>query len=105
MINIVCELHVPVFKQYKTAKFFAGSLRLSIIIMLFINSDFLLYVKKGLIDIQLTAIGFNKKQISFEVYSDTNMLSEMSLSDDLLDEIVISGTLTEISKRDSPIAI
>jgi len=70
-----------------------------------LSGDFIFKVNKGWVDIKITAIGYIEKIISFEVKSDTNIIFKLSASDDLLDEMVVSGTLNEISKRNSPIPI
>ena len=69
-----------------------------------VNGSFLYKMKTKKTVLFISAIGYDTKRIEIGVKKDTSVtfvLSEMGI----LDEVVISGTLSPISKRESPIPI
>ena len=62
-------------------------------------------VPKGPVEIQIVSIGFDPFNLKFVAQNDTNMTSEMKDVEGVLAELVVSGTLSEVTKRQSPIAI
>ena len=70
-----------------------------------INGNFKIQLNSRSCNFKLTAIGYLDKTISFKLLADTSLLLKMYPSDDFLDELVVSGTLNEISKRNSPVPI
>lgn len=69
-----------------------------------VNGSFLYKMKTKKTVLFISAIGYDTKRIEIEAKKDTSVtfvLSEMGI----LDEVVISGTLSPISKRESPIPI
>ena len=54
---------------------------------------------------KISSIGYVDKYIDFNILADTSILIYLKRAEDFLEEVVISGTLSEISKRESPIPI
>ena len=65
------------------------------------------WIPIGTRQVTVVAMGFKlqKKDIFFEEGKLINLNFKLKLDDDKLDEIVISGTLVAVSKRESPVAI
>ena len=69
------------------------------------KGEFKLLVSSSKNTFKLSSIGFETKFVATSFFSDTTVVFTLFEADGLLDELVVSGTLTEISKRESPIAI
>ncbi|MDG2369894.1 MAG: TonB-dependent receptor [Flavobacteriales bacterium] len=69
------------------------------------EGNFELFLAKGFYVFKLSSVGFSDKLINVELNSDTNFVFKLIRAEDFLEEVVISGTLSEISKRESPIPI
>ena len=70
-----------------------------------INGSFSFNIPKGNTILKLSAIGYEQQLINIELLKDTNVVFILEQDDALLDEFVISGTLSEISKKNSAIPI
>ena len=69
------------------------------------DGEFELVLTKNLYIFKISSIGFVDKYVEFNLTSDSTIHVYLERSEDFLEEVVISGTLSEISKRDSPIPI
>ena len=69
------------------------------------DGNFELLLVKGSYDFKLSSVGFADEFINVELNSDTNFIFKLKRAEGFLEEVVISGTLSEISKRESPIPI
>ena len=70
-----------------------------------IDGAFSILVNKGEVILRVSAIGFEQKVLELNITDNQVIDIEIKEDDGVLDEIVISGTLNEISKKESPIPI
>ena len=70
-----------------------------------IDGNFSIKLSKGKIDLIVIAHGFSNSFLSYNVHSDTALNIVLTALEDILDEVVVSGTMLSISKKDSPIPV
>ena len=70
-----------------------------------IAGNFSIKLSKGKIDLIVIAHGFSNSFLSYNVHSDTALNFVLTALEDILDEVVVSGTMLSISKKDSPIPV
>jgi len=66
---------------------------------------FKISLQKGKVQLIVSANGYSTSRISYNIQNDTIVECILTSMQDVLDEVVVSGTLTSISKRDSPIPV
>ena len=70
-----------------------------------IDGNFSIKLSKGKVDLIVTAHGFSNSFLSYNVHGDTALKIVLTALEDILDEVVVSGTILSISKKESPIPI
>lgn len=70
-----------------------------------IDGNFSIKLSKGKVDLIVTAHGFSNSFLSYNVHGDTALNFVLTALEDILDEVVVSGTMLSISKKDSPIPV
>ncbi len=70
-----------------------------------VEGNYKLTVESGELSIRISAIGFEQQIIEVTADKDLELEVKMEASEDVLNELVVSGTLDEVSKRESPIPI
>jgi outer membrane receptor for ferrienterochelin and colicins len=70
-----------------------------------IDGNFSIQLTKGKVDLIVTAYGFSNSFFSFKIHNDTSLNIVLTTLEDILDEVVVSGTMLSISKKDSPIPV
>ena len=70
-----------------------------------IDGNFSIKLSKGKVDLIVTAHGFSNSFLSYNVHGDTALKIVLTALEDILDEVVVSGTMLSISKKESPIPI
>jgi len=70
-----------------------------------IDGNFSIKLSKGKVDLIVAAYGFSNSFFSYNIHNDTSLNIVLTTLEDILDEVVISGTMLSISKKDSPIPI
>lgn len=69
------------------------------------NGEFELNLPKGKVDLRISAVGYFQDNITFNLNVDTTIIFKMHTQKELLEEVVVSGTLTEMLKKESPIPV
>ena len=67
--------------------------------------NFSIKLRKGKIDLIVAAYGFSNSFFSYNIHNDTSLFIVLTTLEDILDEVVVSGTMLSISKKDSPIPV
>ena len=67
--------------------------------------NFSIQLRKGKIDLIVAAYGFSNSFFSYNIHNDTSLFIVLTTLEDILDEVVVSGTMLSISKKDSPIPV
>ena len=70
-----------------------------------IDGNFSIKLRKGKIDLIVAAYGFSNSFFSYNIHNDTSLYLVLTTLEDILDEVVVSGTMLSISKKDSPIPV
>ncbi len=70
-----------------------------------VDGKFKVSLPAGKLNLRVSAMGFEQKVIRLEVKSDTTVVLSITESEDILNTVVVSGTLDEVAKRESPIPI
>ena len=69
------------------------------------NGDYNIFLNEGDLTFKISAMGYQQMILALKITKDTIVDILMNELEDILDEVVISGTLDEISMRESPIPI
>ena len=70
-----------------------------------IDGNFSIQLSKGKVDLIVAAYGFSNSFFSYNIHNDTSLNIVLTTLEDILHEVVVSGTMLSISKKDSPIPI
>jgi len=70
-----------------------------------IDGNFSIKLSKGKVDLIVAAYGFSNSFFSYNLHNDTSLYIVLTTLEDILDEVVVSGTMLSISKKDSPIPV
>jgi len=70
-----------------------------------IEGDYKLSLPAGTIQLKVSAIGYTNKVLTYNIVGDTTINIELEKIEDVLDEVVVSGTMVEYSKKESPISV
>ena len=70
-----------------------------------IDGKFSIKLRQGKIDLIVAAYGFSNSFFSYNIHNDTSLCIVLKNLEDILDEVVVSGTMLSISKKDSPIPV
>ena len=70
-----------------------------------IDGNFSIKLSKGKVDLIVAAYGFSNSFFSYNIHKDTALNIVLTTLEDILDEVVVSGTMLSISKKDSPIPV
>jgi outer membrane receptor for ferrienterochelin and colicins len=70
-----------------------------------IDGNFSIQLRKGKVDLIIAAYGFPNSFFSYNIHNDTSLNIVLTSLEDILDEVVVSGTMLSISKKDSPIPV
>ena len=70
-----------------------------------IDGNFSIKLSKGKVDLIVAAYGFSNSFFSYNIHNDTSLNIVLTTLEDILHEVVVSGTMLSISKKDSPIPI
>jgi len=70
-----------------------------------IDGNFSIKLSKGKVDLIVAAYGFSNSFFSYNFHNDTSLYIVLTTLEDILDEVVVSGTMLSISKKDSPIPV